>query len=168
MAYTPPKFKDKTLDVIYALKTKLEDNSIGYYRTLGEFYREIELLKFPYLKYCHGGETRIANEYSGKQYDTIVEYCNSMKWVSIQKVDGKTYRVTISPIIKRLGFHSHDDNQTLIANEGEKAVLLAENSTYRSHNDQPKQNILNANMELDPRLKWSIAFIDGKSYLTAK
>jgi hypothetical protein len=93
-----PKFQKKTLNVIAQLKEVLKTTK--YYPTLGHFYREIELLKFPYLKdiplgrRLNPGHGR--NVYSQQQYDNIVSYCKTQKWITVLPKNNRAYHVIVS------------------------------------------------------------------------
>jgi hypothetical protein len=93
-----PKFQKKTLAVIAQLKEVLKTTK--YYPTKGHFYREIELLKFPYLKDCKPGSYYYSshgrNVYSQQQYDDIFIHCILQGWVNITRKDNRTYQVIVS------------------------------------------------------------------------
>ena len=98
-----PRFTRKTIDIICELKTVLEKKS--YFPTKGHFYREIELLKFPYMKdnpYQRFNPSHGRNVYAGQQYNTILDYCVSMGWITISQKNLKTYHVSVNPDIKNL------------------------------------------------------------------
>jgi hypothetical protein len=93
-----PKFQQKTLNVIAHLKKVLKTKK--YFPTKGHFYREIEILKFPWMTesdhawYRYGNNGR--NVYSQQQYDTIVRYCIEKKWITIQPKNNHAYHVIVS------------------------------------------------------------------------
>jgi len=98
-----PRFTRKTIDIIRELKTVLENKT--YFPTKGHFYREIEILKFPYMKdspYQRYNPSHGRNAYAGQQYDTILDYCVSMGWVTISQKNLKAYHVSVNPDIKNL------------------------------------------------------------------
>jgi len=92
------KFQKKTLDVIAQLKDVLQTKK--YYPTLGHFYREIEILKFPYLKDIPMGRRlnpgHGRNVYTQNQYESIVEHCKTNKWVTILPKNNRGYHVIVS------------------------------------------------------------------------
>lgn len=94
-------FKTKTVKVIAQLKEVLKTKK--YYPTKGHFYREIELLKFPYLKAAKPGDYYYLphgrNIYSQQQYDSIVNYCIENKWITIQPKTNRAYHVIVSNTI---------------------------------------------------------------------
>ena len=104
--YKMPRFARKTIDVINDLKTVLEKKS--YFPTLGHFYREIEILKFPdmkdnpYQSFRYSNPSHGRNVYAGQQYNTIVDYCLSMGWVTITNKNLKTYHVNVNPDIENM------------------------------------------------------------------
>ena len=92
------KFKSKTVQVIAQLKEILKTKK--YYPTKGHFYREIELLKFPYLKIVPSNSYYASphgrNIYSQQQYDSIVDYCVKNKWITIQCKTNRAHHVIVS------------------------------------------------------------------------
>jgi hypothetical protein len=92
-------FQEKTINqVINPLIKKLQAN-IGYiYPTLGHFYREIELLKFPYMgnnpqwNYNNG-----RNVYSQQQYETIYQHILELGLIQVEKSAQRSnaYRVYV-------------------------------------------------------------------------
>lgn len=66
------RFQKKTLVQIEQLKTKLRSKKGYVYTSLGHFYREIELVKFPYTERMNYKNGR--NVYSQQQYDTILKF----------------------------------------------------------------------------------------------
>jgi hypothetical protein len=76
-------------NVITPLRAILEQKAITgeSYPTLGHFYREIELLKFPWLGTVKPGTYYYSkhgrNVYSQQQYESIRDYCEDMGWVRI-------------------------------------------------------------------------------------
>ena len=95
------RFSRKTIDVINKLQRVLEKNR--YFPTLGHFYREIELLKFPYMK----GEPRWnykngRNVYASQQYYTIKNHCEEMGWITVSPKDNKTFQVGVNPDIANM------------------------------------------------------------------
>jgi hypothetical protein len=92
------KFQKKTWSAIAELKEVLKTKDI--YSTKGHFYREIELIKFPYLKECKPGSYYYSshgrNVYSQQQYDDIFRYCILQGWVNIVRKDNRTYQVIVS------------------------------------------------------------------------
>ena len=88
-------FKSKTKKVIEDLRQILISRNGTAYKTKGEFYREIELLKFPYLKLRKYANEQKINEYSQQQYDTILYYCRDMGWISVTPKNNLAYIVNV-------------------------------------------------------------------------
>ena len=86
-------FRPATKEVIEQLRNIIILRNEKCYQTKGEFYREIELLKFPYLKNWKGASTQKLNQYSQQQYDIILDYCKDMGWISISPKNGRSFYV---------------------------------------------------------------------------
>jgi hypothetical protein len=160
-----PKFQPKTIELISNLRKILYTKS--YYPTLGHFYREIELLKFPYLKNAKPGDYYYSshgrNVYSQQQYDSIVDYCVSQGWVNILPKKGNTYHVFIPSTPEHTWFeHREQQHHT------NKAIQIARNTTYGSFTPNGENEIVRVELELDPKLTWVVRTENGKSYLTIK
>jgi hypothetical protein len=77
-------FKSKTWKQIEQLKAILETKKQTVYPTLGHFYREIELVKFPFLaKGFWAARSKGRNIYSQQQYDSILNYCIASGWIIV-------------------------------------------------------------------------------------
>ena len=89
-------FKKKTIEtVIVPLVMKLQKNTGKVYHSLGEFHREIELLKFPFL----GRWESKVNVYSQQQYETILCWLINHHLVSVNK-DKRNHQVTVNGFTK--------------------------------------------------------------------
>jgi hypothetical protein len=78
------RFSGKTLGQIRQLKNRLSSKPGKVYQSLGHFLREIELVKFPYLKDSkrfHSKHGR--NVYKQTQYESILRYCIDQYWIVV-------------------------------------------------------------------------------------
>jgi hypothetical protein len=155
-------FKKKTRAVIAQLKKKLETTSS--YPTLGHFYREIELLKFPWMAksdstwFRYGNNGR--NVYAGSQYDSIVNYCREQGWISII-TGSKSY--TVSSLI----YHtSTSQDAKCIVNPELHAKIHGKKETVFS--TEIDKDLFKVELALDPEYEWVIKMVNGKSYLSVK
>lgn len=84
MKTVTPQFKRKTIQQIQNLKGILKSKTGYIYPSMGHFWREVELVKFPYLKNSLSFESKTGrNVYSQQQYDTIVKHCEAQGWIKI-------------------------------------------------------------------------------------
>ena len=135
-----PKFQKKTQAVIQALKKKLK--STKSYPTLGHFYREIELLKFPHTRVLSNGGR---NVYAGSQYDTIVRYCRTQRWITVNKsTEGRGYLVTSL---------LYDENTR------KKDTVNVCGLPFKSEE-------VRLELALDPKINWTIRLEGKNSYLS--
>ena len=166
-------FKKKTWAVIDALQEKLQTTSS--YPTLGHFYREIELLKFPFmLKSKPGGYFRPRhgrNVYAGSQYDSIVSYCREQGWISIIS-SGKNYTVSSLLYGKRGTLYRKEKkrsgNTECIINPNLHRELYGSKKIHTEIKDFSKIEVAEVSLTLDPDLEWIIKTVDGKTYLSVK
>ena len=157
-----PKFKSKTLRQIEELKKALETKS--FFPTKGHFYREIELVKFPWMKdsksnlFRNGNNGR--NVYSQTQYDSIVTHCRNQGWIKIVMISAGKYNV-ISNLCKQItSFPIYDPAVAdKIATTG-KSVIQKVMATKSIEN--------HIEIELDPKLSWVIRTEGNKNYLSIK
>jgi hypothetical protein len=159
-------FKSKTQKFLPTLRIKMLAKTI--YPTLGHFYREIEMLKFPYMKDMPVGHRwnppHGRNVYSQQQYESIVDYCVSQGWVTIVQGSRKnSYKVIVNagnicatPEKRTKKFAEH------------KAIQIARNSTYGAFTETEVNNDFKVELSLDPNLNWVIQTYNGKSYLSIK
>jgi hypothetical protein len=155
-------FQTKTWAAIAQLKRKLETTSS--YPTLGHFYREIELLKFPWMAKSNSTWIRYGNNgrnvYTGSQYDSIVNYCREQGWISIIK---GTKRYTVSSLICERTKTA--DNSSISNPEAHFKILSDKSSVISKEIDT---DLFKMEIALDPNLKWVIKMENGKSYLSVK
>jgi hypothetical protein len=113
-------FQSKTINqVINPLIKKLQAK-VGYiYPTLGHFYREIELLKFPYMvnnpvwNYNNG-----RNIYTQQQYETIYRHILELGLIQVEKSaqHSNAYRVyVVNPTTNTQTTNSQEPTQINIA-----------------------------------------------------
>jgi len=156
-------FKTKTWAVIAQLKKKLETTSS--YPTLGHFYREIELLKFPWMAKSNSTWFRYGNNgrnvYTGSQYDSIIDYCRKQGWISII-TGSKSY--TVSSLIYQNG---KTQESSCIINHELHAKLYGDKEINFSI-DLNKDNLFKVEIALDPELEWIVKRVNGKTYLSVK
>lgn len=88
------KFQTKSLEVIETLRQKLKTKRC--YETLGAFYREIELIKFPELKTRKDANAQTRNVYSQVNYTPIVDLCVQLGWVTIVPANNRIYHVVVN------------------------------------------------------------------------
>jgi hypothetical protein len=156
-------FKKKTWAVIDALQEKLQ--TTGSYPTLGHFYREIELLKFPHLAKAQPGSYYYSshgrNVYAGSQYDNIVDYCRAQGWISII-TGSKSY--TVSSLIYRKSATCPEKTECIINPELHRKLHASE----KIHTEFKDFSKMEVSLALDPDLEWIIKTVNGKTYLSVK
>ena len=163
-------FKEKTInEVINPLVDILRKRPGFTYFTLGHFYREIELLKFPFMKDSpsptyNPGHGR--NVYSQQQYETIVDYCISNGLIQIADNPRRNgwYIVRVLPFDDIL-------NSVEVTDKPTKTVCppIAKNNFTKSEESKKAQAVLDTmrwSMTLDPDINWCIRFIDGHPFLS--
>lgn len=159
-------FKKKTWAVIDALQKKLQTTSS--YPTLGHFYREIELLKFPWMANSNATWFRYGNNgrnvYAGSQYDTIVDYCRAQGWISII-TGGKNY--TVSSLIYQKGKARPQKTECIIDHEI-YGKLGKRQEPEKIHTEFKDFSRMEVSLALDPDLEWVIKTVNGKTYLSVK
>lgn len=161
-------FKPKTWAVINKLKTKIDEAK--FYPTLGHFYREIELLKFPWLAdvspKSHYYSKTGRNVFTQQQYETIVDYCVGRGWVSIEpNIKRKGSYVVYTHLWKIAGMDNRTNTQR---KETNAAIGITRKPTHGTFSDSEVTNDFKVELSLDPSLNWVVRTVNGKSYLTVK
>ena len=134
-------------NVITPLRSVLEKKALAgtHYPTLGHFYREIELLKFPWLGNAKPGTYYYSkygrNVYSQQQYNSIRDYCIDMGWIvvvpNVNRKNAYVVEVTQNVIVEcpiNLGVRHYPKDLPISAHyvtpikiidvEGEKIVMF--------------------------------------------
>jgi len=161
METAKPNFRPKTLRQIEELKNVLQTKS--FFPTKGHFYREIELVKFSWMKHSKSSYYRNGNNgrnvYSQNQYESIVMHCIKQGWIKIVMLSPGKYNV-ISNLCKQtelgLEFSSSSSPMTSIT----KSVIQKAMTTMETEK--------HIEIELDPKLTWVIRTEGNKSYLSIK
>ncbi len=157
------KFKRETWTVINKLQTILE-NRTEPYPTLGHFYREIELLKFPWLGtltekssyYSKHGR----NVYSQQQYDSIMSHCIIKGWIKVTSFN-RHYKVFPTATAAK---KTHNTSPS-IKSQTVKASPVMASTDYEK---QIPADELMLNIKLDPSIQWTIRTINGVAHLSTK
>ncbi len=174
-------FKEKTIDEVITPLRRILSNRSGYvYQSLGHFYREIELLKFPFMKdspYQRYNPSHGRNVYSQQQYETIVDHCITNRWITITDNPNRNgwYIVRVLPFNEK---QSSVDN----TEQSRRTVyppIVPEASSYKpmgalarraaDEENRKAQAVLDAmslSMSLDPDVNWCIRFVDGHPFLS--
>ena len=162
METSKPKFRTKTLRQIEQLKAVLETKS--FFPTKGHFYREIELVKFPWMKdsksnlFRNGNNGR--NVYSQTQYDSIVKHCRNQGWVKIVMLSAGKYNVISNLCKQTTSFPIYDPAVADKITTTGKSVIQKVMATMAIEN--------HIEIELDPKLSWVIRTEGNRNYLSIK
>lgn len=174
-------FKEKTIDEVITPLRRILANRRGYtYQSLGHFYREIELLKFPFMKdspYQRYNPSHGRNVYSQQQYETIVDHCVANGWIQIADNPRRNgwFIVRVLPFNENQSSVDNTDRPartvyppiTPEVSEGKHMGALARRAA--DEEKRKAQAILDAmslSMSLDPDVNWVIKFIDGHAFLS--
>lgn len=161
METVKPKFREKTLRQIEELKKVLETKS--FFPTKGHFYREIELVKFPWMKHSKSSYYRNGNNgrnvYSQTQYYPIVKHCIEKGWIKIVMLSPAKYNV-ISNLCKQTFVPVYDPAVADKITTTGKSIIQKVMTTMATEN--------HIEIELDPKLTWVIRTEGDKNYLSIK
>jgi hypothetical protein len=162
METVKPKFRKKTLRQIEELKKVLETKS--FFSTKGHFYREIELVKFPWMKHSKSSYYRNGNNgrnvYSQTQYESIVMHCIEQGWIKIVRFSSGKYNVISNLCKPTTSFPVYDPAVADKITTTGQSVIQKVMATMAIEN--------HIEIELDPKLTWVIRTEGDKNYLSIK
>jgi hypothetical protein len=163
-------FKPSTVVNVINPLHRILNSKVGYtYPTLGHFYREIELLKFPWMASIEKGRRfnplHGRNVYSQQQYESIVKYCEHNGYISIQpNISRKgSYVVHVYGTTPNTNINTSTKRGTRPAITGVIPAISQSAKIERAVNSTGM-----AGIPLDPQYTWELITIGGQTYLIAK
>ena len=175
-------FKENTIKSVIEPLIALLKNREGYvYQSLGHFYREIELLKFPYLANAKPGDYYYSshgrNVYSQQQYESILNYLVEKMIISVHPNPDRNGWKCVLVLSNKDKISSLESTE--ITQEKQYPPIVPEKSSYQpmgvfgrkaqQEKERKAQAVLDAmslSMSLDPDVNWVIKFIDGHPFLS--
>lgn len=174
-------FKPSTVTRVINPLHKILNKKVGYtYPTLGHFYREIELLKFPFMKgFAKGSRfnpNHGRNVYSQQQYETIVDHCITNRWITITDNPNRNgwFNVRVLPFNEnQSSVDNTEQSNNTVSTPTQRGTRPAINGVVPAISQAARaETAVNttglSGIPLDPQYQWEILTIGGQPYLFAK